>query len=150
MKNVLLIRRLNRFILLVSSIVVSWFECPDRVISVDNEIGSIDIVTFQYHFENFGLMNSSFFHEFNNFILLGDGMVYVVVKLNLHLVFELTGLGQEIFIFWRISEILTVFGDKVEFADMGPRVVSVTHWVHGPNSNVLSTSKQVHLMNFLV
>jgi len=95
-------------------------------------------------------MHGTLLHELNNLVLHGDLMIDVVVKLCLHFVFKLSSLGQEIFILCWLREVFTVLGNKIEFADMGPRVEFITHWVHRPNSNVLSSSEQVHLMNFLV
>jgi hypothetical protein len=54
------------------------------------------------------LMNSSFFHEVDGFILDHESMVTIVVQLNLEFVFQLTLFSQEILIFCWFSEILVV------------------------------------------
>ena len=127
-----------------------WLECSHRVVSVDHKVRSIDIVTLKNHLEDFRLVHSTFLHKLNHLVLHSDLVIDVVVQLGLHLILELTSFRQEIFIFWRHGEVLTVLGDEIEFADMGPGVESVTHWVHGPDSNILSTSEKVHLMDLLV
>jgi len=56
------------------------------VVGVDREIACVDVVSFQYLLENFRLMDGSFFHKVDDLILLDDGMLGVVVKLNLNLI----------------------------------------------------------------
>jgi len=38
----------------------------------------------------------------------------------------------------------------MEFTDVCPTVVSITHWVHGPDFDVFTTSQKVHFVDFLV
>ena len=50
---------------------------------VDFEITGIDIVTLHYHLEYFWLVNCSFFHKVDDFVLDSDRMIHIVIKLNL-------------------------------------------------------------------
>ena len=132
------------------SIVRSSLVRPDGVVCVDDIVDSIDVVALKYHVEHFWLVDSSFLHELNDFVLVVDGMVHIVVKLYLDFIFKLSGSVQEFFLFNRLGKVLAVFGQEVELADMGPGVESVTHWVHGPDSDVLSSSEQIHSMDLLI
>ena len=123
------------------SIVVGWLMESNRVVSVDNEVRGIDIVAFKDHFEDLWLMHGTLLHELNNLILLSNCVIDVVVKLSLHLVFQLSGLCQEVLILCWDGKVFSIFSEKVELTDMGPGVVSVSHWVHGPDPHVLSSSE---------
>lgn len=126
---------------------MSGLTVSDRVISVDNEVRGIDIVTFAYHLKDLWLMNCSLFHKLNNFILMSDGMIDIMVQLNLNFVFELTSLVHEVLILWDCCEVFTILGQKIELGDVSPRVEFVSHGVHGPNTHILATSKKVHLVD---
>lgn len=132
------------------SVVVSWFKHSDRVIGVDNKVGSINIVSFKGHLEHLWLMHCSFLHEEDNFILDYDRLIDIVIKLYLSLILELTSLVEEVLIIDWISEVLTIFGNEVELSDISPRVEPISHWVHGMDFNILTTSKQVQSVNFLI
>ena len=112
-----------------------------RVVSVNNEVRCINIVSFKNHFKHLWLMNSTLLHELDNFVLMCDGLINVVINLNLGLVLQLTALCEELFILWWVSEVLAIFGKEVEFADVSPGVPFISHWIHGPNSDVLTSSK---------
>lgn len=58
----------------------------NSVVGVDREIACVDIVSLQYLLKNFRLMNGTFFHKVDDLILLNDGVLGVVVKLNLDLI----------------------------------------------------------------
>lgn len=120
------------------------------MVSVDGEVRCVNIVTFQDHLEDFRIVDSSFFHEVDDFILLSDRMVHIMIDLDLNLILELTSLVEEFLLLWWMCEILIVLRQKVELADMCPRVESITHWVHCPDSNVFTTPKQIHLVYFLI
>ena len=74
----------------LSSVVMGWLVLPDGVIGIDDKVGSINVVSFQYHLEHFWLMDASFFHEIDNFVLDGNRVINVIIELNLNLVFQLT------------------------------------------------------------
>lgn len=59
-------------------------------------------------------------------------MVDEVFDLHLELVLKLTLLGHNLLGLGWLSEILVVFGKKMHFADVGPRVEPIAHWVLGP------------------
>jgi len=120
------------------------------VIGVDGEVASINVVALEHHLEDFWLMNCAFLHETDYFVLLRDCLLDVMVQLHLDFVLDLTGLREEVLVFGRIREVLTIFCQKMELADMSPRVVPVSHGVHGPNSNILASSQQVHPMDFSI
>jgi len=132
------------------SIVVGWLMESNRVVSVDYEVGGIDIVAFKHHLEDLWLMHGTLLHELNNLILLSNCVIDVVVELGLHLVFELSSLCQEVLVLCWDGKVFSILSEKVELTDMSPRVVSVSHWVHGPDPDVLSTSEEIHFMNFLI
>lgn len=119
---------------------MSWLVEPDRVVRVDREVTRVDVVALQNHFEYFGLVHSSLLHEVDHLILLGDGLIYIVVELNLHLILELACFGQEVLILSWESEVFSILSQQVELADVRPRIKSVTHWVHRPDTHVLATS----------
>ena len=103
----------------IFSIIICWFVRSHCVIGVDNEVGGIDIVSLKDHVEYFWLMYNSFFHEVDDLVLLGNGMINVVVKLYLDFVFKLTGLIQKVFFFWN-GKIFIVFCNQIEVADRCP------------------------------
>jgi len=88
-------------------VVIRFIE-SDIVLSINNEIACVNVVSFHDHIKYFWLMNSSFFHEVDGFILDHESMVTIVVQLNLEFVFQLTLFSQEILIFCWFSEILVV------------------------------------------
>lgn len=121
----------------------------DVVLGVDNEIASIYIVPFHHHVKHFGVVDSSLFHEIDSFILNHDSMVNVVIELDLEFVLELTLLGEEVFFFNWVSEVLVVFGQEVELADVGPGVESIPKRVLSPDPNILATPEEEELMDLL-
>lgn len=129
---------------------MGWLSESNRMVSVDNEVRCIDIVTFEHHLEDLWLMHCSLLHKLNDLVLLCNGMVHVMVKLGLNFVLELSCFRQEVLVLSWDSKVLSVLSEEVELADMCPGIVPVTHWVHGPDPNILSTSEQIHLMNFLI
>ena len=132
------------------SIVMGWLVESDRVVGVDDEVRCINVVAFQDHLEHFWLMDCTFFHELNDLILLADVLIDVVIQLHLGLVLQLTSLGQEIFFLNWVSKVLAIFSHEVELTDVCPIVISISHWVHCPNSYVFSSSKKEHSMNFSI
>ena len=118
---------------------MGWLAETDRVVGVDREIAGIDVVTLEYHFKNFWLMNSALLHETYYFVLLGYGLLYIDIKLNLDFILNLPGLSEEVLIFGGPSKVLTVLSKEVELANVCPGVESVSHWVHDPNANILAT-----------
>lgn len=89
---------------------MSGLAMPDGVISVDNEVRGIDVVAFCNHLEHLGLVNCTFFHKLDDFVLMGDSVINVVVQLDLDFVFELTGLVHEILVLWDWCKVLTILG----------------------------------------
>ena len=94
-------------------------------------------------------MDSALLHEVDYLVLVGDSMIDEVVELNLHLVLQLTSFVQEVLILWH-GEVLASFSQEIELSDMSPGVVPVAHRVHSPDSHVLTTSEQVHLVDLSV
>lgn len=121
--------------------VVAWLAESDVVLSVDNEIAGVDVVSLKDLFEDFGLVHSALFHEVNDFILYDDCMVNVVVKLNLHFVLKLSCLVHEVLILNWVSKVFVVLSQEVEFANVSPRVESVSHWVLCIEPNVFTSSQ---------
>ena len=126
---------------------MSGLTVSNRVISVNNEVRCIDVVTLAYHLEDLGLMNGTLFHKLNNFILMSNGVIDIVVQLNLNFVFELTGLVHEVLILRDCCKVFAIFGQKIELGDVSPGVELVSHGVHGPNTHILATSEKVHLVD---
>ena len=58
----------------------------DSVVGVDSEVTCVNVVTLEYLLEHFRLVHRTFLHKVDNLILLDDGVLGVVVKLNLDLV----------------------------------------------------------------
>ena len=56
-----------------------WLIEPYWVISVDDKVWSVDIVAFENHFKNFWLMHGTLFHELDDLVLLGHGVVYIMI-----------------------------------------------------------------------
>lgn len=129
---------------------MGWLTETHRVISVDCEVTCINVVALEDHFEDLWLVDCAFLHETDDLVLLGDGLLDVVVQLHLDFVLDLAGLVEEVFVFWWVREVLSILSQQVELADVGPRVVPVAHWVHRPNPHVLTTSQQVHPVDFPV
>ena len=113
----------------------------DRVIRVNSEVRRVDVVALEDHLHNLRLVNGTLLHEANDLVLMSDGMINVVIELDLHFILELTGLVHELLVFGHGSEILTVLSEQAELGDVSPRVVSIAHGVHGPNAHVLATSE---------
>ena len=77
-------------------------------------------------------------------------MVDVVVKLHLKLVLQLPVLLQKLFIIYGVSEVFIIFGEETGFADVSPVVELVSHWVLGPDAQVLATPKEEELVDLLI
>lgn len=120
------------------------------MVGVYHEVRGVDVISLQHHLEHFWLVNRAFLHKVHDFILLGYCVINIVVYLNLNLILELAGFVQEVLIIDGVGEIFTVFGQEVELADMGPRIEPVSHWVHGPESDILASSQEVHFVDLLV
>ena len=125
------------------SVVVGGFIESDVVFRVDNEVTRIDIITFKHHFEYFWLVHCSLLHEVDNFILNHDCMIDVIIQLHLHFILKLTILLQEVFIINWICEIFIILGQEVEFANVSPRVESISHGVLCQEPHVFASSEQV-------
>lgn len=124
----------------LSSVVVVWFIESNRVVSVDNEIASIDVVTLEYHFEYLRLMHSAFLHEIYDFILHHDSVINIVIELDLHFVLELTSLIEELLVFHWLCKVLVVLSEKIELANVGPRIETIAEGVLCPDANVLAAA----------
>ena len=74
-------------------IVVGLIE-SDVIFGVDGEVRSVNIVALEDHIENFGLVHSALLHKVDDLVLDHNSVVNVVVKLNLHFVFQLARLVQ--------------------------------------------------------
>ena len=85
-------------------------------------------------------MDDSFFHERDAFILLSDGVLHVVVQLNLNLVLKLASLGQELLAINVLNESVIILRDKFHLTNVGPRVMAIAHGALGPDTDVLSSS----------
>ena len=118
--------------------------------SVHLEIARVDIVPLQHHFEDFRVVHCSFFHELNALVLNSDGVIDVVVKLDLDLVLELAILFEEVFVLDGVCEVLSVLGDQVNLAVAGPRVPPVAHGVLRPKAHVLASAQQQKSVDLLV
>ena len=117
---------------------------------VDFKVTCVDIVTLHYHLEHFRLMHGTFLHKVDYLVLNGDCMVDVVVKLHLKLVLQLPVLLQKLFIIYGVSEVFIIFGEETGFADVSPVVELVSHWVLGPDAQVLATPKEEELVDLLI
>ena len=119
---------------------MSWLKVPEGVVCVDDEVRCIYIVAFEDHLEYLWLMDSTLLHEIDDLVLDSDCMVDIVIKLNLNFILKLTGFCEEIFIFYWISKVLVIFCQEIELTDMCPRIVSISHRIHGPNSYIFTSS----------
>lgn len=102
-----------------SSIVVRFVK-PDVVCCVYHIVCCINVVTLQHLLEKFRLMNLAFLHEVNDLILVGQGLVNIVVKLDLYLILELTFFAKEIFLIRVLSEIFAILSKKIKLIGIGP------------------------------
>lgn len=80
---------------MVISIVVIAFLGSEIICSVDNEIGSIDVISLNDSFEEFWVMNNTLLHEIDNDILRNSTHFLQVITLNSEFVLELPFLFQE-------------------------------------------------------
>ena len=76
--------------LILFSVIVIWLIESDIVFCVNNEVTGINVIALDNHIEYFWVMNSTLFHEVNNLILDNNGVVNIVIELNLDLVLKLT------------------------------------------------------------
>jgi len=90
------------------SVVVVWLVESDVVFSVNNEVGSVNVIALNNHFKDLRLMNSTFFHEVNSLVLHHNSVIHIVIELNLHLVLKLTSFVQEFLIFNGISKVFVI------------------------------------------
>lgn len=81
---------------------------------------------------------------------MSDHMIDIVIELHLDLVLDLSGNVQDTFLLDWTSEVQSIFSEEIELTDMSPRVKSVAHGVHGPDSDVLTTSEEVESVDFPV
>ena len=65
-------------------------------------------------------MYYTFLHEVNDLILDDLAMIDIVVKLDLHLIFHLSILLEELFILYWVSKLLVVFCDQVDLIIVCP------------------------------
>ena len=124
----------------VASHVFVWFGEAQRLLCVDDEVTRVDVVAFQDHFEDFGLVHRAFLHERDDLVLHSDGMVDIVIELHLHLILQLSVLLEEVFVIDRVRKVLIVLCQQMDLAVVCPRVESISHWVLRPNAYILSTS----------
>lgn len=130
-------------------VVVGLVE-PDVVLCADGEVTGIDVVTLHYHFENLWLVDLTFLHEVDDFILDHNSVIDEVLDLNLELVLKLSLLGHDLLVFSWLCEVLIVLGKEMHFTDVSPRVPSIPHRVLGPESDILASSQKVDLVNLLL
>ena len=133
-----------------SSVIVIGLVESDIVLSVDNEVGGVNVEALHDHLEDLGLMHSTFLHKVDNLVLHHYCVIHVVIELNLHLVLELSLFVQELFVLDWLREVFVVLCEQVELADVCPRVESITHGVLSPYPHVLATSEQVQLVDLLL
>ena len=105
---------------LCCSVVQSWFVESLIVLGVDGEVRCVDIVSLHYHIEDLRLMHCSFLHEIDNLVLYNLALVYIVIKLDLEFVLQLSVLLEEVFILNWIGEVLVVLCQQVDFIVVGP------------------------------
>ena len=120
------------------------------MVGVDREVRRVDVVALQHHLENLRLVHCAFLHKVDDLVLVVDRVIHIVVELSHHLVLQLAGLGHEVLVFRHEGEVFTIFSQQIELGNMCPREVAIAHGVHRPNSDVLTTTKQVHLVNFAI
>ena len=80
------------------------------MVGVHREVSRVNVVALEHHLQNLRLMDGTFLHKVQNLILLSDGVVHVVIKLELHLVLELPVLLERLLVLGGIGEILVVLG----------------------------------------
>ena len=97
-----------------------WLVETDRVVGVDREITRVNVVAFEHHFKNFWLVHCALLHKTYHFVLLRDGLLHVVIELNLDFVLNLTRLGEEVLVLWWEGEVLAILSQQVELADVRP------------------------------
>lgn len=107
-------------VIVAGSVIISWLVETDRVVGVDREITRVNVVAFEHHFKNFWLVHSTLLHETYHFVLLRDGLFYIVFELNLDFVLNLTGLGEEILVLGWVREVLAILRQQMELADVRP------------------------------
>lgn len=56
---------------------------PDVMLCIDYKVTSVNVVSFNYLFKDFWLVNSSLLHKVNDFILHNNGVINIVIHLNL-------------------------------------------------------------------
>lgn len=120
------------------------------MVGVDCEVRCVDVVALQHHLENLRLVHCAFLHKVDDLVLVVDRVIDIVVQLSHHLVLQLAGLGHEVLVFRHEGKVFTIFGQQIELGDMCPREVEIAHGVHRPDADVLTTSQQVHLVDFTI
>ena len=80
------------------------------MVGVHREVSRVNVVALEHHLQNLRLMDGTFLHKVQNLILLSDGVVHVVVKLELHLVLELPVLLERLLVLSGISKVLVILG----------------------------------------
>ena len=133
-----------------SSEVLVWLIEAQRLLRVDHEVTRVNVVAFHDHFEYFGLVYSSLFHEIDDLILHSDRMVDIIVKLHLHLILQLAVFLEEVLIVHRIGKVLIVLRQQVNLAIVRPAVEAVAHRVLRPNAHVLAAAQEQEPVDFLV
>lgn len=120
------------------------------VVSVDCEVGGVNIVALHNPFEDLRLMHSALLHEVDCLILHYDCVIDVVIELHLQFVLELPGLVEELLVLNWLRKVLVVLSEEVELADVRPGIEAVAHGVLCPNSHILSTSQEEELVDLLL
>jgi len=101
-------------------------------------------------FKDFRLVDSALLHEVDNLVLDSDGVIDVVLELDLHFVLELARLLEELLVLNGISEVLVVLSEQVHFAVVCPGVELVAEGVLRPNTDVFASLQEQETVKFLV
>lgn len=133
-----------------TSEVLVWLVEAHGFLRVDHEVARVNVVALHDHFKDLRLVHSAFLHEVDHLVLHSHRVVHVVVQLHLQLVFQLAVLFKEVFVINGVSEVLIILRQQVNLAVIGPRVVTITHWVLRPNADVLASAEEQESVDFLV
>jgi len=117
---------------------------------VDDKIASVDVVALEDVLEDLRLVHGALFHEANDLVLDHDGVIDIVIQLDLHLVLELAVLAKELLVVDGVRKVVVVLRQQVNFAVGSPRVEAVTHGVLRPNADVFTTTEKQQAVDLLV
>ena len=91
-------------------VVIGLIE-SDIVFRVDLEVTGINIIALQNLLEDLWLVDGPLLHEVNDFVLHSDGMIDIIIELDLDLILQLTSFVHELFLISVLDKVLIILTD---------------------------------------